>query len=164
MDALHLNIHEWKLKSGYRTCIQVINDEDGGILKKYGHAAIFDASSTHQFRHSTGLPILAAGHSPIPSGLPHSSNGNHTSSISGHNTNPVSRSASNILQRKSTEGAPERSLESVLQASQQQVNAIETILKGVAVEDRDSNQAQKAGICSSHPVNTPDLQSRRYNS
>ncbi|KAG0621726.1 hypothetical protein M758_3G044000 [Ceratodon purpureus] len=111
---------------------RVINDEDGGILKKYGHSTVHD---THQFRNSTGLPTLATSHSTASSGL---SNGLPTASGNGYNTNPASRSASSLLQRKSSEGAPERSLQSVLQASQQQVNAIETMLKGVAVDDLGS--------------------------
>lgn len=128
-------------------CMQVINDEDGGILKKYDHFAAQDAGFTHLICHSTSLPIFSADHSTIPSGLPNSSNGTHTTSMNGYNTTLVSKSASSTLQRKSTKGVPERSLESVLQANQQQVNAIETILKGVAVEDRESDYSQTVGIC-----------------
>lgn len=113
--------------------LQVINDEDGGILKKYGHSTVHD---THQFRNSTGLPTLATSHSTTSSGLSYSSNGLQTASMNGYNTNPVSRLSSTVLQRKSSEGAHERSLQSVLQASQQQVNAIESMLKGVSVDDQ----------------------------
>jgi len=153
MDALHVSFHECILESVVYLFIQVINDEDGGILK-YGHSAAHDACCTLQFGHSTGLPILSAGHSTIPSGLLNSSNGTHIASVNGINTNLVSKSASSVFQRKSTEVAPERNLEKVLQASQQQVNAIETILKGVAVEDRESDYSQTAGICSSHPISS----------
>ena len=125
--------------------LQVINDEDGGILKKYGH------STVHDTRTSTGLSTLATSHiTTSSSGLSNSLNGHPTASINGYNTNPASRSASGILQRKSSEGAPERSLQSVLQASQQQVNAIETMLKGVAVDDLGSyySNPQTTGNCS----------------
>jgi len=115
--------------------LQVINDEDGGILKKYGHSTVHD---THQFRNPTGIPTPAITHSTTSSGLSNSSNGLQTASMNGYNTNPVSRPSSNILHRRSSEGAPERSLQSVLQASQQQVNAIESMLKGVSVDDQGS--------------------------
>lgn len=129
-SRLHLIICSLLLSS-----LQVINDEDGGILKKYGHSTVHDAN---QFRNSTGLPTLATSHSTTSSRVSNSLNGLPTASMNGYNTNPASRSASGILQRKSSEGAPERSLQSVLQASQQQVNAIETMLKGVAVDDLGS--------------------------
>jgi CLIP-associating protein 1/2 len=133
----------------FPSSLQVINDEDGGILKKYGHSTVHD---THQFRNSTGLPTLATSHSTSSSGVSNSLNGLPTASVNGYNTNPASRSASSILQRKSSEGAPERSLQSVLQASQQQVNAIETMLKGVAVDDLGSyySNPQTTGNCSSN--------------
>ncbi|XP_024364725.1 CLIP-associated protein isoform X2 [Physcomitrium patens] len=111
---------------------RVINDEDGGILKKYGHST---SHNTHQLRQSTSLPILGAGHSTSPSGQSNSSDGPHTPSMNGYNTNHTLRPASSMSQRKSSESAPERSLQSVLQASQQQVNAIETMLKGVGIDD-----------------------------
>lgn len=127
---------------------QVINDEDGGILKKYGHSTVHD---THQFRSSTGIPTLATSHSTTSSGLSNSSNGLQTASMNGYNTTSVLRPSSSILQKKSSEGAPERSLQSVLQASQQQVNAIESMLKGVSVDDQGIyySNPQAAGNCSS---------------
>lgn len=115
--------------------LQVINDEDGGILKKYGHSTVHDSN---QFRNSSGIPTLATSHSTASSGLSNSSNGLQAPSMNGYNNNPASRPSSSILQRKPSEGAPERSLQSVLQASQQQVNAIESMLKGVSVDDQGS--------------------------
>lgn len=111
---------------------KVINDEDGGILKKYGHSTVHD---THQLRQTTSLPILASGHSTSPPGVSNSSNGHQTASSNGYNSNYASKSVSSMSQRKPSEAAPERSLQSVLQASQQQVNAIETMLKGVGIND-----------------------------
>lgn len=119
--------------------LQVINDEDGGILKKYGHSTVHDS---HQFRNSTGVPTLAASHSSLPSGLSNSSNGTQTATMNGYN-NPLRPTST--LQRKTSEGAPERSLQSVLQASQQQVNAIESMLKGVSVDDQGSYHSHATG-------------------
>lgn len=145
--------------------LQVINDEDGGILKKYGHSTVHD---THQFRNSpgipfrnsTGIPALAITHNTISSGLSNSSNGLQTASMNGYSTNPVSRPSSSILQRKTSEGPPERSLQSVLQASQQQVNAIESMLKGVSVDDQGSyySNSQASGKYSSQQRLCPIFQ------
>lgn len=63
----------------------------------------------------------------------------HPASITnGHNHTLVSGPGPNLFQKRSSESASERSLESVLQASQQQVTAIETMLKGAALEDKGS--------------------------
>jgi CLIP-associating protein 1/2 len=64
--------------------------------------------------------------------------GHPASMTNGHNNTLVSGSVPNLLQKRSSENASERSLESVLQASQQQVTAIETMLKGAVLEDKGS--------------------------
>lgn len=90
---------------------------------------------SHQFRHSTA-PV--PGHPSKFSGSSIPLSGHPVSMTNGHTNTLVSGSGPNLLQKRSSESASERSLESVLQASQQQVTAIETMLKGAVLEDKGS--------------------------
>lgn len=109
---------------------QLINEEDGGFHKRYASPAVRERGSYQhqQLRQPTAMPATQP---TIVRGSAMSSYGPND-----RNLNMISGAGSGLLQRKSAEAAPERSIESVLQASQQHVNAIETMLRGVDIEDK----------------------------
>eukprot|EP01018_Ginkgo_biloba_P013533 Gb_32968 [translate_table: standard] len=118
---------------------RLINEEEGGIHKRYASPSIRDRGP-QQLRN----PNPANTNSQLPA----------TAAVPGYGTSAIvamDRSASlssglslpstgNLLlsQRKPPEQVPERSLESVLQASKQQVSAIESMLRGLDASDRGS--------------------------
>eukprot|EP00250_Pteridium_aquilinum_P029698 c39971_g1_i1 orf=592-5070(-) len=100
---------------------RLINEEEGGIHKRYASPSLRGDRSAHQMKHSsTGTQSASAGSQLVSFG-----------------TTPIvamDRTAGSLL---TNQKAPsERSLESVLQASQQQVNAIETMLKGMDILEK----------------------------
>ncbi|KAH7691640.1 CLIP-associating protein 1/2 [Dioscorea alata] len=111
---------------------RVINDEDGGVHKRYASPSLRD--------RGVQLP-RAQSHGATPS-LP----GYGTSAIvamdkSTSTFSGSSISASNLLlsQNKPLGKGSERSLESVLNASKQKVSAIESLLRGVNLSDKQNS-------------------------
>lgn len=98
---------------------RLINEEEGGLHKRYASPSLRDRSA-HQMKHSsTGTQSASAGSQLVSFG-----------------TTPIvamDRTGSSLTNNKAPS---ERSLESVLQASQQQVNAIETMLKGMDILEK----------------------------
>ncbi|KAH9287653.1 hypothetical protein KI387_031770, partial [Taxus chinensis] len=121
------------------TVQRLINEEEGGIHKRYSSPSIRDRA-VQPLRN----PVQANTNAQPST----------TSVVPGYGTSAIvamDRSASlssgpslpihgNLLmsQRKNSGQAPERSLESVLQASKQQVSAIESMLRGLDSSDKGS--------------------------
>lgn len=112
------------------THFQIINEEDGGIHRRYASPSL---------RERGTQPPKGALQSSAQSSLP----GFGTSSIvamdrtTGLNSGASLFSGSQLLSQAKTVGkSSERSLESVLQASKQQVTAIESMLKGLDISDK----------------------------
>ncbi|CAN6485849.1 unnamed protein product [Victoria cruziana] len=117
---------------------RIINEEDGGIHKRYASPSL---------RERGTQPPKGAVQASAQSSLP----GFGTSSIvamdrSGGLTSGTSLfSGSQLLSQTKTVGkGAERSLESVLQASKQQVTAIESMLKGLDISDKHTSTAHSA--------------------
>lgn len=111
-------------------CLQIINDEDGGIHKRYASPSLRERGvqlSRAPSHATTQLPgygtsaIVAMDKSAtIPS-------------------EPSLSSTTLLLSQSKTFGkSSERSLESVLNASKQKVSAIESLLKGVSISDKQN--------------------------
>ncbi|MCO5575783.1 hypothetical protein L7F22_029588 [Adiantum nelumboides] len=98
---------------------RLINEEEGGLHKRYASPSLRDRNA-HQIKHSgTGSQSASAGSQLVSFGTTPIVAMDRTGSLLPNNKPPS-----------------ERSLESVLQASQQQVNAIETMLKGMDVLEK----------------------------
>ncbi|KAH7387488.1 hypothetical protein KP509_16G025400 [Ceratopteris richardii] len=111
-----------KLFANFDPAIQrLIIEEEGGLHKRYASPSLRDLN-THQMKHST-----------IGAGTQSASAGSQLVSFGATPIVAMDRTGSMITNSKA---APERSLESVLHASQQQVNAIETMLKGMDIVEK----------------------------
>ncbi|EFJ10591.1 hypothetical protein SELMODRAFT_127796 [Selaginella moellendorffii] len=108
-----------RLFSTFDPVIQkLLNEEDGSVPKRYTSPT---RERGHHLRNSASVTVNTVVPPPTTQ-LDRSVN----SSMSGNFLN----------HRRSAEQLAERNLENVLQASQQQVNAIETMLKGMDVPDK----------------------------
>lgn len=120
---------------------RLINEEEGGLHKRYASPSLRDRSA-NQSRHS----------SAVSTSLQSASAGSQLASFGPTPIVAMDRTGSlPITQRQPSE----RSLESVLQASQQQVNAIESMLKGMDI-------LEKADLSSSARPNAKDPASGSY--
>ncbi|KAL3687778.1 hypothetical protein R1sor_014087 [Riccia sorocarpa] len=120
---------------------RLLNEEEGGFQKRYASPSVRDRGSHgHQnpLRHSSTVPIAPIVHQSI---TPSGSGGYSNSSVTSADRNGNAFAGlgalhlTNSYQRKSAELATERTLE-VLQASQEQVNAIESMLRGVDMNEK----------------------------
>lgn len=108
--------------------LQVINDEDGGIHRRHASPSVRDRSSQMSFTPQAHAPSNLAGYG--------------TSAIVAMDRNSsltagTSLSSGLLLsQAKPVGKGTERSLESVLHASQQKVTAIESLLRGLHASDK----------------------------
>ncbi len=124
----------------YWVCFpQLITEEDRGFHKSFPSLGIQDRISfqQQQLQHSLGTHIptqpMTGGGSPMTfyENSIKTTNDRSMSLLAGGG----SANASSLL-TKSMDVTPDRSLESMLQASQQQVNAIETLLRGSDMSDK----------------------------
>ena len=103
--------------------MQLINEEEGGIHKRYASPLLRDRT-TQQQKHSSAVAGVTQS----------ASAGSQLVTVGPTPIVPMERTSSILPAQR----APaDRSLESVLQASQQQVNAIETMLKGMDVSEKN---------------------------
>jgi CLIP-associating protein 1/2 len=118
---------------------RLITEEDRGFHKSFPSLGIQDRISfqQQQLQHSSGTHIptqpMTGGGSPMTfyENSIKTTNDRSMSLLAGGG----SANASSLLS-KSMDVTPDRSLESMLQASQQQVNAIETLLRGSDMSDK----------------------------
>lgn len=109
---------------------QLINEEDGSIHKRHASPSI----------RERGLQLSHSSSQAISTGIP----GYGTSAIVAMDkgaTSSVGTSLSSAIllsQSKTLRKNPERTLESVLDASKQKVSAIESLLKGVSISEKQS--------------------------
>jgi CLIP-associating protein 1/2 len=127
------------IDSFYFLWMQLINDEDGGMHKRYASPALRDRGG------------------PMPhSRTSHTSSGSNV--IPGYGTSTIvamdksasaissepSLSSSSLLSQSKLNKTTERSLESVLSSSKQKVSAIESLLKGAS--DRNFSVVRSSSL------------------
>lgn len=116
--------------------LQVINDEDGGMHRRHASPSVRERSSQMSFTPQTHTPSNLAGYgtsaivamdrnSTLPAGT------SHSSGLLFSQPKPVGKGT-------------ERSLESVLHASQQKVTAIESLLRGLHASDKYNPSALRS--------------------
>lgn len=121
------------------TVQRLINEEEGGIHKRYASPSIRDRAAL-PLRNpvSTNTNIQSLATSTVPGyGTSAIVAMDRSASLSSGPSLPM-HGSSLASQRKHSEHVPERSLESVLQASKQQVSAIESMLRGLDSSDKGS--------------------------
>ncbi|KAJ7559060.1 hypothetical protein O6H91_04G068100 [Diphasiastrum complanatum] len=124
-----------RLFSSFDPVIQrLILEEDGGFHKRYASPSFTD-KGTQQARnapsHSSNVvpQPSAFGGTPIAYSTPASTDFERSSNSASLGSNNIMNISTN--QKNLIEHASERTLESLLQSSQQRVNAIETMLRGI---------------------------------
>ncbi|CAM6027395.1 unnamed protein product [Sphagnum balticum] len=126
---------------------RLINEEDRGFHKSFSSLAAHDRGSYQQqpLRQSTGTLVAAQPMTGGGSTLPFYENLAKTTNNSSMNlvAGVGAANSSSLSVSKSIDVAPDRTLESVLQASQQQVNAIETMLRGFDTSDKVGGSYRK---------------------
>lgn len=116
-------------------CSQLINEEDGGIHRRHASPSVRERHSQPSFSQTSA-----------PSNLP----GYGTSAIvamdrsSNLSTGGSLSSGLLLSQSKDVNKGSERSLESVLQSSKQKVSAIESMLRGLHISDRQNPAALRS--------------------
>ncbi|CAM6093819.1 unnamed protein product [Calypogeia fissa] len=116
---------------------RLLNEEDGGFQKRYASPLVRERGSHvqhQQLGQSANFPVASGSHVAV----------NHPAMSFASTTGSAGRTLSefgsyamnNSQQKKSVELRVERSLDSLLQASQQQVNAIENMLRGVEMGEK----------------------------
>ncbi|XP_062226123.1 CLIP-associated protein-like [Phragmites australis] len=116
---------------------RIINDEDGGVHKRYASPSLRDrvAQPSRASSHASGTHIPGYGTSAIVA----MDKSAAISSDSSFSSNSLRLSQSKTIGRSS-----ERSLESVLNSSKEKVSAIESLLKGVSISDRQNFAAARS--------------------
>lgn len=118
--------------------MQLINEEDGGIHRRHASPSIRDR----------GALLSSSNHASAHSNLP----GYGTSAIvamdrSSSLSSGTSVSSGVLLsQTKSLGKGSERSLESVLHASKQKVTAIESMLRGLNLSDKQNSALRSSSL------------------
>ncbi|KAJ7565995.1 hypothetical protein O6H91_02G084300 [Diphasiastrum complanatum] len=124
-----------RLFSSFDPVIQrLILEEDGGFHKRYASPSVRDKGA-QQARNATSHSINVVPQSTAPSGTPISFSTPASTDVDRNSNHvglgPARIRNSSLDQKNLNEHAPERTLESILQSSQQQVNAIESMLRGL---------------------------------
>ncbi|WCJ38160.1 CLIP-associated protein [Euphorbia peplus] len=124
-----------RLFSSFDPVIQrIVNEEDGGLHRRHASPSVRDRGAQLSFTHaSTTSNLPGYGTSAIVAM-------DRTSSLS----SGVSVSSGLLSQAKSLNKGTERSLESVLHASKQKVTAIESMLRGLEISDRQNPSALRS--------------------
>jgi CLIP-associating protein 1/2 len=115
---------------------QIVNEEDGGLHRRHASPSIRDRSAQTSFtpQESAASHVPGYGTSAIVAM-------DRTSSLS----SGTSLSSGLLLsQAKSLGKGTERSLESVLHASKQKVTAIESMLRGLELSDKQNPSALRS--------------------
>lgn len=119
--------------------LQLLNEEDGGMHKRYASPALRDRGGS--------IPLSRTSHA---SSGPNVNPGYGTSAIVAMDksastiSSEPSLSSTSLLSQVKPNKTSERSLESVLSSSKQKVSAIESLLKGVS--DRNFSVARSSSL------------------
>ncbi|XP_020575182.1 CLIP-associated protein-like isoform X2 [Phalaenopsis equestris] len=127
-----------RLFSSFDPAIQrLINDEDGGMHKRYSSPLLRDRGSqpSHAPSHAAAVNVPGFGTSAIVA-MDRSSS--LTSGMS------LSIGSHALSQTKQLEKHSERSLENMLQASKQKLSAIESLLRGVSLSEKQRNSSTQS--------------------
>ncbi|XP_062185862.1 CLIP-associated protein-like isoform X1 [Phragmites australis] len=116
---------------------RIINDEDGGVHKRYASPSLRDrvVQPSRASSHASGTHMPGYGTSAIVA----MDKSAAISSDSSFSSNSLRLSQSKTIGRSS-----ERSLESVLNSSKEKVSAIESLLKGISISDRQNFSAARS--------------------
>lgn len=109
---------------------QLINEEDGGMHRRHASPSIRDRGSQMSFTPQAGAASNLPGY-----GTSAIIAMDRSSSLSSGTSLP---SGLHLSQAKSVNKGSERSLESVLHASKQKVTAIESMLRGLEISDKQN--------------------------
>ncbi|PAN39004.1 hypothetical protein PAHAL_7G213300 [Panicum hallii] len=118
---------------------RIINDEDGGVHKRYASPSLRDrvAQPSRASSHASGTLVPGYGTSAIVA----MDKSAAISSDSSFSSNSLRLSQSKTIGRSS-----ERSLESVLNSSKEKVSAIESLLKGVSISGQNFSTARSTSL------------------
>ncbi|KAL6903536.1 hypothetical protein ACP4OV_004349 [Aristida adscensionis] len=118
---------------------RIINDEDGGVHKRYASPSLRErvAPPSRAPSHASGTNIPGYGTSAIVA-MDKSAAISSDSSLPSNNLR--------LSQSKTIGRSSERSLESVLNSSKEKVSAIESLLKGVSMSDRNFSSARSTSL------------------
>ncbi|KAG2567311.1 hypothetical protein PVAP13_7NG344800 [Panicum virgatum] len=118
---------------------RIINDEDGGVHKRYASPSLRDrvAQPSRAPPHASGTHVPGYGTSAIVA----MDKSAAISSDSSFSSNSLRLSQSKTIGRSS-----ERSLESVLNSSKEKVSAIESLLKGVSISGQNFSTARSTSL------------------
>jgi CLIP-associating protein 1/2 len=118
---------------------RIINDEDGGVHKRYASPSLRDrvAQPSRAPSHASGTLVPGYGTSAIVA----MDKSAAISSDSSFSSNSLWLSQSKTIGRSS-----ERSLESVLNSSKEKVSAIESLLKGVSISGQNFSTARSTSL------------------
>ncbi|KAG8065201.1 hypothetical protein GUJ93_ZPchr0004g38275 [Zizania palustris] len=118
---------------------RTINDEDGGVHKRYASPSLRErvAQPSRTSSHASGTNTHGYGSSAIVA----MDKSAAISSDSSFSSNTLRLSQSKTIGR-----SYERSLESVLNSSKEKVSAIESLLKGVSIYDRQISDAHSTSL------------------
>ncbi|CAN6276232.1 unnamed protein product [Urochloa humidicola] len=118
---------------------RIINDEDGGVHKRYASPSLRDrvAQPSRASSHSSGTHVPGYGTSAIVA-MDKSAAISSDSSFSSNNLR--------LSQSKTIGRSSERSLESVLNSSKEKVSAIESLLKGVSISGQHFSAARSTSL------------------
>uniref|UniRef100_I1PMV6 TOG domain-containing protein n=2 Tax=Oryza TaxID=4527 RepID=I1PMV6_ORYGL len=116
---------------------RTINDEDGGVHKRYASPSLRErvVQPSRSLSHASGTSALGYGTSAIVAM-------DKTAAISSDSS--FSSNTLRLSQSKTVGRSSERSLESVLNSSKEKVSAIESLLKGVSISDRQNISATRS--------------------
>ncbi|CAN6228765.1 unnamed protein product [Urochloa humidicola] len=117
---------------------RIINDEDGGVHKRYASPSLRDrVAQPARAPHSSGTHVPGYGTSAIVA-MDKSAAISSDSSFSSNNLR--------LSQSKTIGRSSERSLESVLNSSREKVSAIESLMKGVSISGQNFSAARSTSL------------------
>ncbi|ONM16043.1 CLIP-associated protein [Zea mays] len=118
---------------------RIINDEDGGVHKRYASPSLRDrvVQPSRASSHSSGTYVPGYGTSAIVAM-------DKSAAISSDSSFPSTNLR--LSQSKTIGRSSERSLESVLSSSKEKVSAIESLLKGVSMSGQNFSAARSTSL------------------
>ncbi|KAF8704181.1 hypothetical protein HU200_031676 [Digitaria exilis] len=118
---------------------RIINDEDGGVHKRYASPSLRDrvVQPSRAPSHGSGTHVPGYGTSAIVAM-------DKSAAISSDST--FSSNSLRLSQSKTIGRSSERSLESVLNSSKEKVSAIESLLKGVSISGQNFSAARSTSL------------------
>ncbi|KAL2629963.1 hypothetical protein R1flu_014649 [Riccia fluitans] len=144
---------------------RLLNEEEGGFQKRYASPSVRDRGS---YGHQN--PLRQSSTVPIPAIVHHTTNSSGSGQYSNSSAMAADRNASvfaglgalhlsSSYQRKSADLGADRTLE-VLQASQEQVNAIESMLRGADMNEKGRSSLREPGGGSYRKIHAASMAQR----